>query len=249
LTVKVYQRDVKIHFSSLDRPEFISESEKERRRAKRSKIVSFTNRSAKRLRFIVRNSEDLWKAFVTLTYPAAYPCDGRATKKHLNSFLQYLRRRDIKFIWALEFQFRGAPHYHVIVSEHIDKNELSETWYRIVGSGDEKHLRAGTAVEAIKSKNHLYGYLADYVKKLEQKTPPVGYENVGRFWGASRNLLTFQMIQKINDYYNLARTIKLIRRWYKAHLRQFGIKWRWKGQGFTALDGTNCINRLMQMRI
>jgi hypothetical protein len=71
---------------------------------------------------------------------------------------------------------------------------------------------------------------------------------VGRFWGASRNLLTFQMYQKINHYYKLPRMIKLIRKWYKAHLRQFGIKWKWKGQGFTALDGVSLVNQLMSLR-
>ncbi len=197
----------------------------------------------------MRNSEDQWKAFVTLTYPGEFPCNGKETKKHLNAFLQYLRRKDIKFTWVLEFQSRGAPHYHVIVSEHIPKNELSQVWYGIVGSGDERHLRAGTAVEAIKSKSHLYGYLANYVNKLEQKTPPVGFENVGRFWGASRNLLPFEVYQKISHYYKLSASIRLIRQWYKAHLRQFAIKWRWRGQGFTALDGTNFINQLKQMRI
>jgi len=88
----------------------------------------------------------------------------------------------------LEFQGRGAPHYHLIASEAVPKEELSERWYKIVGSGDEKHLRAGTQIGRIQSKGHLYEYLSGYIKKLDQKTPPVGFENVGRFWGASRNL-------------------------------------------------------------
>ena len=248
LTVKVYPRDVKIHFSSLKHTAFISEPEKEKRRAKRSKIITFSKRSAKRLRFTVRNSENLWKVFVTLTYPDAFPCDGRETKKHLNTFLQYLRRKNIKFTWVLEFQSRGAPHYHVIISDFIPKEELSSVWYKIVNSGDEKHLQAGTRIESINSKAHLYGYLSNYINKLDQKTPPVGFEKVGRFWGASRNILAFEMYQRINHYYNLARKIRLIRQWYKARLRTFGIKWRWKGQGFTALDGTSLVNQIMSLK-
>jgi hypothetical protein len=248
LTVKVYQRDVKIHFNALNLPKFIPEPEREKRRSKRSKIVKFTKRSAKNLRHLIRNSEDTWKVFITLTYPEHFPCNGKETKAHLNAFLQYLRRKKIKYTWVLEFQSRGAPHYHLIVSDFIHKNELSQVWYGIVGSKDEKHLKAGTGIEAIKSKSHLYGYLSNYIKKLDQKTPPEGFENVGRFWGASRNLLTFQLYQKINHYYKLSRMIKLIRRWYKAHLRQFGIKWKWRGQGFTALDGVSLVNQLMSLR-
>jgi hypothetical protein len=249
LTVKVYQRDVKIHFNTFDAPKFISEPEKESRRAKRSKIVKFTKKSAKNLRHLIRNSENTWKVFITLTYPQNFPCNGKETKVHLNAFLQYLRRKEIKYAWVLEFQLRGAPHYHIIASDFIPKNELSDRWYGIVGSGDEKHQKAGTGIEFIKSKKHLYCYLSNYIKKLDQKNPPKGFENVGRFWGASRNLLTFEMFQKINHYYNLARMIKLIRRWYKAHLREFGIKWKWKGQGFTALDGTNFVNQIKHLRI
>jgi hypothetical protein len=243
LTIKVFERDVKMEFSPQNIPKV------SRGTQRRTRIVNFSKRSAKRLRFAIRNSENLWKAFLTLTYPADFPCDGRKTKKHLNAFLQYLRRKEIKFTWVLEFQSRGAPHYHIIVSDFIHKHELSQVWYRIVGSKDEKHLKAGTGIEAIKSKGHLYGYLSNYIKKLDQKTPPEEFENVGRFWGASRNLLTFEMFQQVNHFYKLSRMIKLIRLWYRAHLRQFGIKWRWRGQGFTALDCTNYIKQLKELRI
>jgi hypothetical protein len=107
LTVKVYQRDVKIHFNSLDTTKFISEPEKEKRRSKRSKIIKFTKRSAKNLRHLIRNSEDTWKVFITLTYPETFPCNGKETKGHLNAFLQYLRRNEIKYAWVLEFQSRA----------------------------------------------------------------------------------------------------------------------------------------------
>lgn len=235
-------------FSSLELPPFVPEPEKEKRKAKRSKIIKFSWRSARRLRHVVRNSEDTWKTFVTLTYPKNFPCNGKDTKSHLNAFLQFLRRRSIKYVWVFEFQERGAPHYHILTSDIVPKDELSERWYKIVGSGDEKHLRAGTQIDRIKSKRHLYGYLSDYVKKLDQKTPPPGFENVGRFWGASRNLLTYEIYQKMGHYYKLVWSIKLLRNWYRAHLRGFGIKWRWKGQGFTALDGVLLINQLLSLK-
>lgn len=247
LTVKVFKRDVQVKFSSLNSSSFISKLEKEKRKAKRSKIIKFSKRSAKRLRHVVRNSEDTWKAFITLTYPENFPCDGRKTKAHLNAFLQWLRRQGIKYVWVLEFQLRGAPHYHILVSDYIPKTELSERWYRIVGSGDEKHLKAGTQIQAIKSKRHLYGYLSSYINKLAQKILPKEFENVGRFWGASRNLLVFKIFQKIGHYYKLVRNIKLLRRWYKAYLREFGIKWKWKGQGFIALDGVRFVNFLFSL--
>jgi len=248
LTAEVYRRDVRLKFSRLGSGNFMTEEEKERRRAKRSKIIKFSWRSARRLRHLIRNSEDTWKAFITLTYPAEYPCNGKETKAHLNAFLQFLRRKGIKSVWVLEFQSRGAPHYHIIVSGFIPKEEIAERWYRIVGSGDERHLRAGTGISAIRSKGHLYGYLLSYIKKLDQKTVPEGFEDVGRFWGSSRNLLSFEVYRKINQYCKLVWHIKLLRNWYKNHLRGFGIRWKWKGRGFIALDGNCLVKELMFLK-
>ena len=69
--------------------------------------------------------------------------------------------------------------------------------YKIVGSGDERHLRAGTGIAAIKSRGHLNGYLCAYIRKLDQKIPPEGFEDVGRFWGSSRNLLVFETSKRV----------------------------------------------------
>jgi hypothetical protein len=249
LTVKVFKRNVQVKFSSVNYCDFVTPEEELRRQdKKRSKIIRFSKRSARRLRHLVRNTEDMWKVFITLTYPENFPCNGREVKMHLNAFLQYLRRKKIRSVWILEFQSRGAPHYHIIASGEIPKDEIAERWHKIVGSGDKKHLRAGTRIEGIKSKGHLYGYLYNYIKKSDQKTPPEEFGDVGRFWGSSRNLLTFEGFERIDHFYKLVWSIKLIRNWYKAHLRKFGIRWRWKGRGFIALDGVPLVNQIMSLR-
>ena len=94
----------------------------------------------------------------------------------------------------------------------------------------------------------MYGYLYSYISKLDQKRPPEGFEDVGRFWGSSRNLLVYEGFEKIDHFYKLVWSIKLIRNWYRAHLRTFGIKWRWKGKGFIALDGVSLVNQIMSLR-
>jgi len=239
MTAKVYKRDVCIGISYIGRPPL-------RRDGTRKAIIGFSKRSAKRLRHIIRNSEDDWKAFITLTYPAEFPCNGRETKGHLNTFLQFLRRRNLKNVWILEFQERGAPHYHIIVNGFIPKDELAKRWYKIVGSGDEKHLQAGTRIEAIRSKQHLYGYLSGYINKLDQKIVPMEFENVGRFWGTSRNILEFVIHRFRNTYDVVTRSIRPLRKWYQSHVRGWakGWKWKWQGQGFTAYDGAAFIDQM-----
>ncbi|MFA4829203.1 MAG: hypothetical protein WC855_13345 [Thermodesulfovibrionales bacterium] len=240
LSAKVYSRDVVIKFSSPPKNRIYQS----KWTVRRSNIINFSWRSAKRLKFIVRNTQDLWKNLIDLTYPANYPCDGKTTKDHLNVFLQYLRRKGIKYIWRFEFQQRGAPHYHILVSGFVPKEEIAERWYNIVGSGDERHLQAGTSINAIRSLRHLFGYLTNYMLKPEQSIVPHEFMNVGRFWGASRGILVYEAYQRLGHYYRLSRMIKLIRKWNIAHLRGFGIKWKWKGQGFIAYDGVSLVNQI-----
>jgi hypothetical protein len=53
-----------------------------------------------------------------------------------DAFLQYLRRRNIKFIWVLEFQTRGASHYHVLTSGEIPEDEIAGSSKIMAGQGE-----------------------------------------------------------------------------------------------------------------
>jgi len=154
---------------------------------KRGKVESFSRASSRRLKWYVRNLPELQTvgrtSFACLTYPAEFPTDGRVVKGDLHRLRRELVRRGVGGVWALEFQKRGAPHLHLLLSEFVDKTWLSETWFRIVGSGDAKHLRAGTRIEAMRVAHGVVAYIAGYVSKHDQKSVPEAYEGVGRFWG------------------------------------------------------------------
>ena len=83
----------------------------------------------------------------------------------------------------MEFQKRGAAHIHVYLNGEVKSSEVAAAWYRIVGSGDERHLRAGTRVESIRNHNAATAYATKYAQKIEQKSVPLSYQKVGRFWG------------------------------------------------------------------
>ncbi len=160
----------------------------------RGAIIGFSADSARRLRLLIRNTADLWTGFVTLTYPgpsfgfSPEKMDGPTCKRHIHTFCTWLGRQKIAYVWVLEFQERGVPHFHFCVSGYIDKNKLSRKWYEIVGSCDPRHLAAGTRVDGVKNPDQVGGYIGAYVSKMDQKTVPAGFEKVGRFWGASRCL-------------------------------------------------------------
>jgi len=122
--------------------------------------------------------------FVTLTYPADWSRDYEVWKNDLRKFLQRLQYRFPAFaaFWKLEFQKRGAPHFHMLVwglPHYGMKDLIAELWYQVVGSGDEKHLRAGTQIANIKSWRGVMAYASKYLGKSQEN---YGLP-VGRFWG------------------------------------------------------------------
>lgn len=166
-------------------------------RVLRGAVQHFTRKSRQRLlrkaRSVDRALVDLPTA-VDLTYPGKpelVPTDGRIVKRHLDRFFDRLAYRfhQVTALWVEEFQERGAPHFHLMVYglparlAHAFKLWTSRAWWECVGSNDPDHLKAGTKVARVNSWGQAVGYLAAYAGKVEQKTIPEGFTNMGRFWG------------------------------------------------------------------
>lgn len=166
----------------------------------RGTVVQFSYKARQRLAFVAANSPIAFRTMITLTYPAAYSNDGRTVRKERNTFLQFCRRDFCNpfYLWFLEFQRRGAPHIHLLLDWPLPVGRLmvkavrfrvASTWFRIVGSGDEKHLAAGTRVERLRSPEGGARYAVKYACKMRQKVVPKNYQNVGRFWGCSKAVI------------------------------------------------------------
>ena len=166
----------------------------------RGEITHFSKKSRQRLAFVASNTDVTFRTMITLTYPASYPTDGKETKKHLNTFLTWLKRDTggTSYLWFLEFQRRGAPHFHILISAAMPRTaanktafrfRVSSTWYRAVNSGDARHLAAGCRTERIRNEDGARNYTVKYAFKMKQKAIPPEFRNVGRLWGASRNVM------------------------------------------------------------
>lgn len=131
--------------------------------------------------------------FVTLTYPGEWPGNPKQWKRDLEVWLARLKRAHPAAwaVWRLEPQRRGAPHYHLLVFglAMLAKEWLSRTWFEVVGSGDERHLRAGTQVQRVKSWRSVIGYAAKYLAKDVSELPMAWQRGVGRWWGIHRRKL------------------------------------------------------------
>jgi len=158
----------------------------------RSNITALSIRSGARMRRFLRCCDAQYRIMGTLTYPGEFPHSGRVIKAHFRAFVERCRRYheragnfDWSIFWFLEFQSRGAPHFHFFTNHEIPRHLLALWWYDVVGSGDQRHLLAGTRIEYLRAgRSGAISYASKYSAKVEQKTVPAGFEDVGRFWGA-----------------------------------------------------------------
>jgi hypothetical protein len=184
---------------------------------RRGVVLMLSKRSLNRFLFLVKACPFRFQSLLTLTFGPNYPSDGKKAKGALNVALVAIRRRfpGVKYFWFLEFQERGAPHFHIgltvkpsfgdrIWLAHLWARAIEEEWrYTPIRSfpSSEEHYGfletdTRTAVfrqhrrvkvwENVRSENGAIRYVAKYVCKPHQKLVPRAYGNVGRFWGISR---------------------------------------------------------------
>ncbi len=149
---------------------------------------------------------------------------GKVAKRHLDVFQKRITRYLKTFgvsswgcLWFLEFQKRGAPHFHLLFFGFGFKlfdlaafqKWLSQAWADIVAHADsvefQKHLNAGTKAEWCR-KEH-FGYALKYASKLEQKSVPAEFADIGRFWGCWNSPLGAPVVRSL---YTAAHTLRNI---------------------------------------
>ncbi len=169
-------------------------------RSRRGEISVFSYGSRRRLIKVLWNNAERFKYFFTITYRQnEQRC--KITKQHLDYFLTRFRKAcgsDVGFVWVLEFQKRGAVHFHIWIDPfcvyEFDKWKgmrvrrqvqlrfkdsvedlmrfkfLTYLWLKVSGQlEDEKALKAATDLRVISSNGFIKSYAVKYGSKLEQK--------------------------------------------------------------------------------
>jgi hypothetical protein len=108
------------------------------------------------------------------------------------------------------------------VSENEFRAWVSTAWYETVGSGDSRHLRAGTGVDRqfvgrACDVRRLAAYFAKHnskwSKKGEQNEVPDGWEDVGRFWGVWGLTPDVERVELNRaDYHQVCRVLRRLQR-------------------------------------
>ena len=161
----------------------------------RGRINGFSRQSRYRLMQTiagVRRDAELPK-FITLTYPAEFPTVKDA-KRDLKVMSQRLDRKykNAGYIWKLEPQERGAPHYHLLMWGADDSllDFVAQNWYEIAGKNDRNALLflygllkgSKPCVTDVNSWRGVWSYASKYLGKTFE-VAEWGSKWTGRFWG------------------------------------------------------------------
>ena len=168
-------------------------------RSTRGNVVAFSKSSRLRLQrtlSAVRWSTLSPPTWCTLTYHHARDVDSAAAVHDLQRWLDRIEAKVGKchYIWRLEMQVRGVPHFHVILWPPNDaapwqrapyRSWLADQWHAVVSPGDKAHAKHGAKIDALDSYRHASRYISKYVAK-EPNVDGDTYR--GRRWATSHGL-------------------------------------------------------------
>lgn len=184
---------------------------------------------------------------LTLTYHDVYSIEPAQWHDELHRWEGQLfwdwRHFGPSIEWFLEFQRRGAPHFHAIICWEREpvleqfRRWLSSSWNAIVAPGDELHLKAGTRADRIDARSpkgirNLTAYLAKHSGKSRQKrrVDPETLETLptGRMWGVAGELPQLVVQELHLEAGELFALCRRLRRWGQQfhYLAEMGKRYR-----------------------
>lgn len=168
----------------------------------RSVITTFSRQSRKRLMQTFASLDELaavnLSLFITLTYHADYPATPQGWYADLSRFLDRLEYHhpDAATIWRLDFQERGAPHYHLLTlnTPYIPKEAVTRWWGEIAHSASPLAGQYATNVQRPCSWRHTCAYVSKYMAKPSTMALR---GCTGRWWGVSHRALLPRHIETL----------------------------------------------------
>jgi hypothetical protein len=177
---------------------------------------------------------------VTLTY-RTWVEDFEVWKQHLNRFLTAVRRRysSVAGVWRLEFQRRGAPHFHLILWLDQEEHRLAlgfwvrARWLAAIGDSSRAAFAHATTAEEVRDFRNCGFYLSLYQAKDQQDRADI---RTGREWGKVQpQLLSTEPIREVRLCPEGVRRLRrVVRHAYRVRNRakyRLSTYWRSLGKG------------------
>lgn len=164
----------------------------------RKGVYEMSRKAKLRLAHLANNCDIKFNSMITLTYgDFLFPADGKELKRQLNVFLGHLRRRfTCEYIWFLEFQTRGRPHFHIITTitpNYLDKIWLASCWSKTTTYDYVKRLtnRAIRDKDALLKTFNMFDVLEEADKVFAVHKHPKAWDKIRKSDGATRYLLKY----------------------------------------------------------
>lgn len=161
----------------------------------------------RRIVHLISNGPKIWKSLLTVTYHKRWPTCGPCIKRHLNALRTALvdKYGKHRWFWVVEYQERGAPHFHILLDfepagKHLALSRGRRSWRKPmqwVGQkwqdsvhefASTKGVQVGCRWEALDTPEAAGAYMGAYAGKMSQKTVPAGYLPPGAWWGRSQGM-------------------------------------------------------------
>ena len=172
--------------------------------------------------------------FMTLTYPDAFPTEPRIYKANLKEFHRKFEVEypGIRGVWRLEFQERGAPHYHIMWLDWQpdDDGKVGWMWKSTCHTWDMAHELLGVNVRIITDSTQqalIAFYMAKYIAKVDGREIKDDDRKCGRWWGKWNLVDPTPMECEITD-------------WAAERITSFALSCRVGRSGWEPIDRTLC---------
>lgn len=165
--------------------------------------------------------------FSSNTWQHDFPSDRVEIKSFLKNYYEGLKAKlpPHKIVWKLEYQKRGAPHYHFMLlptDRSIDFRQanymkiINDEWLKRKKCKCDDCKKYSVKVKAVNDFKHAMIYISKELAKVG-----TGYHkhDLGRIWGASRSL-NCEPIYKIKTDYKTFR--ELLSKIYEKKILQSG---------------------------
>lgn len=206
-----------------------------KRKWKRSKIFTFSKSSRNRMFQLLAKVQRAFKVapvHCTLTYHNKFNLKERSFATDFHAFLIALKRQfpGIYYIWRLERQKRGAPHYHIMLFlQDIKDDRVFEKlqviarviWCKIVDKNDKDLYQYGCKITKILNYRVACSYFSKYLAKEEAFFDE---DMRGRRWGYSRDLPIDCQTEALLTKREVVRLSRVIRKWLFSKARS---KFKW----------------------
>ena len=150
-------------------------------------------------------TQKAYSSLITLTYGKHWPTDHQ-TKKHLDNFFKRVKRKypHFQYIWVIEKQKRGAPHFHILTPNYIPKELINKWWNGVASKWQKSQANNGckqqTLYPNVKMVLKAGAYMVKYLQKESEK---IGGNMYGIDQGTRAlmkpNAITLEGTEDLND--------------------------------------------------